>query len=70
MYGVEVYSSEFFSNCLLITTDIETERTHQSLFQGVTGFDKAGMKHTETQEKVSLPAKEGRKCPALNSKII
>ncbi|XP_042865184.1 uncharacterized protein LOC122248830 isoform X13 [Penaeus japonicus] len=38
--------------------DIETERTHQSLFQGVTGFDKTSMRHAETQEKVTLPAKE------------
>ena len=40
-------------------TDIQTEKTHQSIFQGVEGFDKSGMRHAETLEKVSLPAKEG-----------
>lgn len=40
-------------------TDIETEKTHQSIFQGVTGFDKSQMRHAETEEKVALPAKEG-----------
>lgn len=40
-------------------TDIEKEKTHQSIFQGVTGFDKSQMRHAETEEKVALPAKEG-----------
>lgn len=39
--------------------DIQTEKTHQSIFQGVTGFDKSQMRHAETEEKVALPAKEG-----------
>ena len=40
-------------------TDIETEKQHMSIFQGVTEFDKSSMKHTETEEKVSLPDKSG-----------
>lgn len=45
---------------MIPSADIETERTHQSIFQGVTAFDKTSMRHAETQEKIALPAKEGR----------
>ena len=44
---------------LFSTTEIETERTHQNIFQGIEGFDKKSMQHAETKEKVALPGKEG-----------
>ena len=44
---------------LLLHADIKTEKTHQSIFQGVTGYDKNALNHTETNEKNTLPAKEG-----------
>ena len=46
-------------HCFHYNTDIQTEKTHQSIFKGVAGFDKSSMRHAETQEKVVLPAKEG-----------
>lgn len=49
------------------STDIERERTHRSLCQGVTDFDKASMRHAETQEKIALPAKEGRMEAVINN---
>lgn len=63
-----------FSLCVVVKwywvvppTDIERERTHQSLCQGVTDFDKASMRHAETQEKIALPAKEGRTEAMINN---
>merc|ERR1712212_786646 len=38
--------------------DIETERTHQGIFQGIEGYDKSSMQHAETKEKVSLPGQQ------------
>lgn len=55
--GQRVFIYHLFSWCG--AADIEKEKTHQSIFQGVTGFDKSQMRHTETEEKVALPAKEG-----------
>lgn len=59
--------STFFFYCG--TADIETEKTHQSIFQGVTDFDKSQMRHAETEEKVALPAKEGSSCMGSASAI-
>lgn len=39
--------------------DIETERTHQGIFQRLVSFDKSEMKHADTQERVVLPSKAG-----------
>jgi len=37
---------------------MRTELAHQSSVKEVTSFDKTGLKHTETQEKNSLPDKD------------
>lgn len=39
--------------------DIETERTHQGIFQRLVSFDKSEMKHADTQERIVLPSKAG-----------
>ena len=49
-----------FTHLVLNAADIQTEKTHQSIFEGVTAYDKASLRHTETHEKVALPDKEGR----------
>ena len=49
-----------YINISILVADIQTEKTHQSLFHGVEGFDKSQMRHAETHEKVALPAKEGK----------
>jgi hypothetical protein len=40
--------------------DIESEKQHFSLVQGVEGFDKNKLKPTVTQEKLILPDKDGK----------
>lgn len=35
------------------------EKTEKALIEGITKFDQAKLKHTETQEKNPLPDKEG-----------
>jgi hypothetical protein len=42
------------------TSVVQQERVHQTLLEGVEQFDKASMKHTETQEKNPLPDPEGK----------
>ena len=39
--------------------DIETERTHVNMEEGIKCFDKKSMKQVETKEKITLPGKEG-----------
>ena len=41
-------------------TDIETEKQHISLIEGVECYDKTALKPTETLEKIVLPAQTGR----------
>lgn len=41
-------------------TDVAAEKTEKALIEGITKFDQAKLKHTETQEKNPLPDKEGR----------
>ena len=48
-------------------SDIESEKTHQNLLQGVESYDKSSLKPAETQEKIILPAKEGNE---LNMKLL
>lgn len=43
-----------------ITVVVHQEKVHQNLLDGVEHFDKATMKHAETQEKNPLPDPEGR----------
>ena len=43
----------------ICNSDIESEKVHQSLLQGVESYDKTSLKPAETQEKFVLPAKEG-----------
>lgn len=38
--------------------DIEAEKGHNQMVEGIQNFDPAQLKHTETQEKVVLPTKE------------
>ncbi len=38
---------------------IQTEKVHQNLVEGIETFDSKKLKHAETQEKNSLPTKEG-----------
>lgn len=40
-------------------TDVATEKTQKSLFDGIEKFDATRLKHTETQEKNPLPDKDG-----------
>lgn len=40
-------------------TDVATEKTQKSLFDGIEKFDATQLKHTETQEKNPLPDKDG-----------
>ncbi|KAK8775286.1 hypothetical protein V5799_031379 [Amblyomma americanum] len=39
--------------------DVQQEKIHNSLLEGVEQFEKTSMKHAQTQEKVCLPKKEG-----------
>ncbi|KAH8025737.1 hypothetical protein HPB51_011068 [Rhipicephalus microplus] len=39
--------------------DVQQEKIHNSLLEGVEQFEKTSMKHAHTQEKVCLPKKEG-----------
>lgn len=39
--------------------DVAAEKTQQALLKGVEGFDATNLKHTETQEKIVLPNKQG-----------
>lgn len=50
------FTLHFFWTFLL---DIEQEKTHQNIFQGVATFDKSTMRQTSTTERVSLPTPEG-----------
>lgn len=43
----------------LWSTDVATEKTQKSLFDGIEKFDATQLKHTETQEKNPLPDKDG-----------
>ncbi|KAH9373485.1 hypothetical protein HPB48_009530 [Haemaphysalis longicornis] len=38
--------------------DVQQEKIHNSLLEGVEQFEKTSMKHAHTQEKVCLPKKE------------
>jgi len=38
---------------------IQVEKTQQNLIEGIESFDPKKLKHAETQEKNSLPTKEG-----------
>lgn len=40
-------------------TDVATEKTQKSLFEGIEKFDASRLKHTEVQEKNPLPDKDG-----------
>lgn len=40
--------------------DIETEKEHQALRQGIEGFDHSALKKAETTEKNTLPTKESK----------
>lgn len=40
--------------------DLQQEKTQQTLFAGIEGFDSKKLKHTETQEKNPLPDKDGK----------
>lgn len=44
--------------CLLFSV-IESEKEQQKMRQSIESFDPKNMKHVETQEKNSLPTKEG-----------
>ena len=44
----------------LSNSDIESEKSHQNLLQGVENYDKSSLKPAETLEKSVLPAKEGK----------
>lgn len=46
------------TDCLWFT-DVATEKTQKSLFDGIEKFDATRLKHTETQEKNPLPDKDG-----------
>lgn len=43
-----------------VTEEIEQEKQRNSLLKGVEGFDLSQLKHTETEEKIVLPSKEGQ----------
>ena len=54
----------FISNKILITftlffADVKMEKVQQ-LVSGIEGFDSTKLRHTETQEKNSLPDKDGK----------
>ena len=53
-------SFPLFSVLLTVFTDIQTEKSHQNLVQGIEGFEKSTMKRTETSEKITLPNQQGR----------
>lgn len=38
---------------------VQQEKTQQNLLHGVESFDKDALKHTDTKEKIILPAAEG-----------
>ncbi|CAN8012243.1 unnamed protein product, partial [Ixodes pacificus] len=38
--------------------DVQQEKIHNSLLEGVEQFEKTSMKHVQTQENVCLPKKE------------
>lgn len=38
---------------------VQQEKTQQNLLHGVESFDKSALKHTDTKEKIILPATEG-----------
>jgi len=40
--------------------DVAAEKTQQAILKGVEGFNQNNLKHTETQEKIVLPDKEGK----------
>lgn len=43
----------------VVVSDVAAEKQSQALFNAVEGFDASSLKHTDTKEKVVLPAKEG-----------
>lgn len=43
----------------VVVSDVAAEKQSQALFSAVEGFDASSLKHTDTKEKVVLPAKEG-----------
>lgn len=43
-----------------VNEEIEQEKQRISLLKGVEGFDLSQLKHTETEEKIVLPSKEGQ----------
>lgn len=59
-----------FLNWLWFTnsvSDVAAEKTEKALIEGIEHFQKNKLKHTETQEKNSLPDKEGR---LISNKLI
>lgn len=48
-----------FDTFCLWFSDVATEKTQKSLFDGIEKFDASRLKHTETQEKNQLPDKDG-----------
>lgn len=47
------------SSCVLCCADVQQEKQHQSLLQGVENFDPKILKQTHTNEKTVLPTAEG-----------
>lgn len=66
-YSQAVKKYSYFT-CLWFT-DVATEKTQKSLFDGIEKFDASVLKHTETQEKNPLPDKDGKFYSKRNPKI-
>lgn len=53
---------------MFVTIVVLQEKVHQNLLNGVEHFDKATMKHAETQEKNILPDPQGKAAFSLSKK--
>ena len=58
--GLQLLGGAVTARCLAgSVTDVQQEKTHNALLQGVEKFDSEQLKKTETQEKNRLPSPDG-----------
>jgi Thymosin beta-4 family len=63
-----VFVVRLIKMCVWMASDVQQEKQHNELIQGVEGFNHEALRKTETLEKVILPNAEGNRMNEAKSK--